>query len=328
MMLFSVTRSLLRGAQRIDVHRNRDVHRWVAPTLRELRRRREKMGPEAELPRSSHSDWNYSAEIFAFGKRLQESFDSNVLQQAFTHQSFIEQETRKQAAVGIEQPVLGVNDNRELIAQGERLIADYVDAFLLTALPRLPRQFISSIREALTSETQLAHISSHLGTKDIIMAAEFPIGDALMASTLKAIVAALQRSSGDDRCFLFVRDFICGQLNQRDLYEYLNIPDPLCTLQQYCKERGLADPEPRLIGHVGKNTLLAAFNVGIYSDRKLLGTGYGEDQKTAVQEAASDCLRQLFGTEVHMKPVDFRLSLKDCARQMAQHNSGKVKTRQ
>ncbi|XP_053658885.1 39S ribosomal protein L44, mitochondrial [Anopheles marshallii] len=328
MMLFSVTRSLLRGAQRIDTHRNRDVHRWVAPTLRELRRRREKMGPEAELPRSSHSDWNYNAEIFAFGKRLQESFDPNVLQQAFTHQSFIEQEIRKQAAVGIEQPVLGVTDNRDLIVQGERLIADNVEAFLLTALSRLPRQFISSIREALTSEAQLAHVSSHLGTKDIIMAAEFPVGDALMASTLKAIVAALQRSSGDERCFLFVRDFICGQLNQRDLYEYLHIPDPLRMLQEYCKEREIAEPEPRLIGNVGKNTLLAAYNVGIYSDRKLLGTGYGENQMTAVQEAASDCLRQLFGTEVHMKPVDFRLTLKDCARHMAQHTSGKVETRQ
>uniref|UniRef100_A0A182YJT9 Large ribosomal subunit protein mL44 n=1 Tax=Anopheles stephensi TaxID=30069 RepID=A0A182YJT9_ANOST len=329
MMLFSVSRAFLRGAQRADVHRCRDVHRWVAPTLREFRRRREKMGPEAVMPRSSHSDWNYSAEIFAFGRRLQESFDPNVLQQAFTHQSFIDQETRKQAAVGIEQPVLGVNDNRELIAQGERLIVDYVEAFLLTALPRLPRQFVSSVREALTSEPQLAHVSSHLGTKDIIMAAEFPIGEALLASTLKAIVAALHRSSGDERCFLFVRDFICGQLNQRDLYEYLNIADPLRTLQEYCKERGMAEPEPRLIGNVGRNTLLAAYNVGIYSDRKLLGTGYGEDQLIAIQEAASDCLRQLFGTEIHMKPVDFRLTLKDCALNVSQQRtSGKVSSRQ
>nr|XP_040224480.2 39S ribosomal protein L44, mitochondrial [Anopheles coluzzii] len=329
MMLFSVTRTLLRGAQRFDIHRNRDVHRWVAPTLRELRRRREKMGPEAALPRSSHSDWNYSAEIFAFGKRLQESFDANVLQQAFTHQSFIEQETRKQAAVGIEQPVLGVSDNRELIAQGEQLVAEYVEAFLLTALPRLPRQFIASVREALTSEAQLAHVSAHLGTKDIIMAAEFPIDDALLASTLKAIVAALQRSSGDERCFLFVRDFLCGQLNQRDLYEYLEIADPLRTLQEYCKERGLADPEPRLIGNVGRNTLLAAHQVGIYSDRKLLGTGYGESQTVAVEEAARDCLRQLFGTELHMKPVDFTLTLSDCAQHLTRRSaSGKVEKRQ
>uniref|UniRef100_A0A182PC26 Large ribosomal subunit protein mL44 n=1 Tax=Anopheles epiroticus TaxID=199890 RepID=A0A182PC26_9DIPT len=328
MMLFSVSRSLLRGAQRLDIHRNRDVHRWVAPTLRELRRRREKMGPEAALPRSSHSDWNYSAEIFAFGKRLHESFDPTVLQQAFTHQSFIEQETRKQVAVGIEQPVLGVNDNRELIAQGDRLIGDFVEAFLLTALPRLPRQFIASVRVALTSEAQLAHVSSYLGTKDIIMAAEFPIGDALLASTLKAIVAALQRSSGDDRCFLFVRDFLCGQLNQRDVFEYLEIADPLGTLKEYCKERGLADPEPRLIGNVGRNTLLAAYQVGIYSDRKLLGTGYGENQMVAVEEASRDCLRQLFGTELHMKPVDFTLTLSDCARHLTQRASGKVETRQ
>ncbi|XP_058118730.1 large ribosomal subunit protein mL44 [Anopheles ziemanni] len=323
MLLFNVSRALFRGAQRLDVHRNRAVHRWVAPTLRELRRRREKMGPEALQPRSSHSDWNYSAEIFAFGKRLQENFDANVLQQAFTHQSFIEQETNKQTAVGIEQPVLGVSDNRELITQGEQLVSDYVEAFLLTTLPKLPRQFVAAIRDNLTSESQLAHISSHLGTKDIIMAAEFPVGETLLASTLKAIVAALHRSSGEERCFLFVRDFICSVLNQRNVFEYLDIDDPLSMLREYCKEKNLADPEPRLIGTLGKNTLLAAYNVGIYSNRKLLGTGYGESQNVAIEEAARDCLRKLFGTELYMKPIDFNLGLSDCIQHMSRSSSKK-----
>ncbi|XP_050083938.1 39S ribosomal protein L44, mitochondrial [Anopheles aquasalis] len=312
MLLFNVSRVLLRSARRVSDHQCRDVHRWVAPTLRELRRRREKMGPEAVLPRSSHTDWNYNAEIFAFGKRLQENFEPSVLQQAFTHRSFIEQEKQKQAAVGIEEPVLGVNDNRELIAQGDALIQQHVEAFLLKALPRLPHQFIGSIREALTTEAQLAHVSAHLGTKDIILAADFPIDDTLLASTLKAIVAALQRSSGDERCFLFVRDFLCTTLNQRDPFEYLDIPDPLGTLREYCQDRKLAEPKPRLIGTVGRNTLLAAHAVGIYSDRKLLGTGYGEDQTIATQEAARDCLRKLFGIELHMRPVDFNLTLPDC----------------
>uniref|UniRef100_A0A2M4APV5 Large ribosomal subunit protein mL44 n=1 Tax=Anopheles triannulatus TaxID=58253 RepID=A0A2M4APV5_9DIPT len=312
MLLFNVSRALLRGARRVSDHQCRDVHRWVAPTLRELRRRREKMGPEAILPRSSHTDWNYNAEIFAFGKRLQEAFEPSVLQQAFTHRSFIEQEKQKQAAVGIEEPVLGVHDNRELIEQGDALIQQYVEAFLLKALPRLPHQFIGSIRKALISEEQLARVSANLGTRDIILAAEFPVDDTLLASTLKAIIAALQRSSGDERCFLFVRDFLCTALNQRDPFEYLHIPDALGTLREYCQERKLAEPEPRLIGTVGRNTLLAAHAVGIYCDRKLLGTGYGEDQTTATQEAARDCLRKLFGIELHMRPVDFNLTLSDC----------------
>ncbi|XP_058057899.1 large ribosomal subunit protein mL44 [Anopheles bellator] len=321
MLLFNFSRALLRNSQRLDVGRHRDVHRWVAPTLRELRRRREKMGPEAALPRSSYTDWNYGAEIFAFGKRLHESFDSGVLQQAFTHRSFIEQEKRKQTAVGIDDPVLGVSDNQELITQGHTLIQQYVEAFLLTALPRLPRHFVYSIRDALTSEMQLAHLSSHLGTKDIILSAEFPVGEPLLASTLKAIVAALHRSSGDERCFLFVRDFLCTTLHQRDLFEYLSIADPLAMLREYCKEKGLSEPEPRLIGSAGQNTLLAVHNVGIYCDRKLLGTGFGEEQTIAVQEAARDCLRQLFGTELHMKPIDFNLQLSDCTSHLAQRDT-------
>lgn len=291
----------------------RQVHRWVGPTLRELRRRREKMGPEAELPRSGHSDWNYNVEIFAFGKRLSEQFDTGLLQQAFTHRSFIVREEQKQSEVGIEKPELGLKDNGELIALGGKLITDYVEAFLLTELPKLPRAGIQAIISHLTSENVLAHISSNLGTKDIILAAEFPIDQTLLAETLKALVGALHMSSGDERSFLFVRDFICTQLNQHDVNEYWSIENPLSLLQEYCNEKQLGRPEPRLIGLVGKNTLLAAHNVGIYCNKQFMGSGYGEDVTTAIDEAARDCLRQLFGTELNMKPFNFSLLLQDIA---------------
>lgn len=301
----------------------RQIHRWVGPTLRELRRRREKMGPEAELPRSSHSDWNYNAELFAFGRRLSEQFDSSLLQQAFTHRSFIAQEEQKQTQVGIEQPELGLKDNGELIALGGSLISQYVEAFLLTALPKLPREGIGAIAERLTAEDSLAHISRHLGTKDIILAADFPISQTLLADTIKAVVGALQRSSGDERTFLFVRDFICTQLNQQDVNEYWKIDNPLDLLKEYCQEKKLGEPEPRSIGLVGKNTLLAAHNVAIYCNKKMVGSGFGEDVDTAIDEAARDALRQLFGTELNMKPVNFNLRYEDVARNLSRKAASK-----
>ncbi|EAT40081.1 AAEL008175-PA [Aedes aegypti] len=300
----------------LSANHNRQVHRWVGPTLRELKHRREKMGPEAELPRSSHSDWNYKAEIFAFGKRLSEQFDTAVLQQAFTHRSFIAQEEQRQVDVGIEKPELGLKDNRELVQLGERLIEEYVEAFVLTALPRLPNEGIRSIVSGLTSQEKLANVSKHLGTKDIILAAEFPVTDSLLADTFCAVVGALQKSSGDERAFLFVRDFVCTQLSQQDVNDYWTIESPLDLLREYCKEKKLGEPEPRSIGLVGKNTLLAAHRVGIYCNKQFVGSGYGEDIDTAIDEAARDCLRQLFGTELNMKPIDFGLQLADVAKNM------------
>ncbi|XP_055635328.1 39S ribosomal protein L44, mitochondrial [Toxorhynchites rutilus septentrionalis] len=318
MSLIKLSSKLMRVVPRSPVFANvnRQVHRWVGPTLRELKCRREKMGPEAELPRSGHSDWNYSAEIFAFGKRLSEQFDSALLQQAFTHRSFIAQEEQKQTEVGIESPQLGLKDNRELTDLGERLIHDYVEAFLLTVLPKLPYEGIRSISDKLTATENLANISKHLGTRDIILAADFPVGDQLLADTLKAVVGALHESSGEERVYLFIRDFVCTQLNQQDVNEYLHIEKPLDLLKQYCRDQKLGDPEPRSIGLVGKNTLLAAYNVAIYCNKKYMGAGFGEDVQTAIDEAARDCLRQLFGTELDMKPINFSTHFNEVAQNL------------
>lgn len=77
----------------------------------------------------------------------------------------------KQIEVGIEKPVLEVKDNRLLIISGEELISEYVEKFLLQSLPKLPKDGINAIKSYLTSEEVLANVSSHLGTKEIILSA-------------------------------------------------------------------------------------------------------------------------------------------------------------
>lgn len=66
----------------------RGIKRWVSPTLKELYRRREKIGPEPVKPRSTYLEWNYEAEIYAFGKRLGEEFDKKILKQALRQREY------------------------------------------------------------------------------------------------------------------------------------------------------------------------------------------------------------------------------------------------
>lgn len=277
----------------------------------EIRSRKKKLerkfGPPKEVPRSEFIEWNYEKEIFAFGMRLKERFNHAILSQAFVDRSYIVQEEMKQKAVGVENPVLNLQDNSSLAKRGEELITEFIVPYLNLSLPKFPRDGIKGIYKHLTSEKVLANISKNLGTKDLILSSEYPPPEKYYANTLKAVIGALFESSGEARAYEFIRDFICVHLNQVDINEYWKIENPSELLNEICKDKKLGEPEPRLIGQLGKNTLLAAYNVGIYANKKCIGSGYGESIDIAKEEAIKDSLRNFFQTNANMKPFDFNM---------------------
>lgn len=93
------------------------------------------------------------------------------------------------------------------------------------------------------------------------------------ASVLKALVAALEEGSGPDRASLFVRDFIISQLAQNDINNLWAIEDPISALKKICNNEGLSEPEPRLVGEAGRNTILSCYRIGLYIDKQLIGLG-------------------------------------------------------
>lgn len=281
----------------------------MSPTLRELAHRVQKQGPQKPESRSGFVEWNYRSELFAFGKRLNEEFELPLLQTAFTQRTYAHQEQERQRKLGIDEADLHTADNSELAAKGAHIVKAYVDAYVQHALPKLPAIGREAISSYLLSDETLAHVSTHLGTKDLIYATEYPPSNETLARTLQAIIGALADSSGMERAFLFTRDFICTQLNQKDLLEIWTPEQPLQLLEKVCTQRKLGEPEPRLLGDCGKNTVLSAFHVGIYANRQLLGKGYGEDVKTATETAAIDALQTLFEMHDNRRPFDFRIQL-------------------
>lgn len=139
---------------------------------------------------------------------------------------------------------------------------------------------------------------------------EFPPDELTLATTFKAVIGALNRSSGNEKTFEFIRDFLCTQVNQKDIESMWQMQRPIQMLQEFCKDNKFGEPEPRLLGDVGKNTILAAYHVGIYCDRRLLATGFGEDVNTAIEVAAINCLKKLFDIE-NPRPFNFKISLKE-----------------
>lgn len=106
---------------------------------------------------------------------------------------------------------------------------------------------------------------------------------------------------------------MCTQLNQTDVNVFWQIERPVDLLQELCAARQLGEPEPRLIGDAGPNTLLACYQVGIYSDRQLLASGFGENVDTAIEVAARNALAKMFGTD-SVRPLNFRITAQECER--------------
>lgn len=129
------------------------------------------LGADPLPNRKTFVEWNNAAELYAFGQRLHEDFNESVLQRAFTHRSYIAQEEHRQVQHGIEAPVTNLQDNASLIASGEALLVEHTHLFLLAHFPRLPEAGVKAIQQFLLSDSFLANVSSHLGTKDLILTA-------------------------------------------------------------------------------------------------------------------------------------------------------------
>lgn len=293
---------------------NRSIKRWIAPTIRELNRR--KVTFKEKLPevykRSGFIDWNFNAEIYSYGKRLNENFDLTLLERAFVQRSYVVQEELRLEKLGVDNSELNLMDNRELADKGRKLTNQYVEAYLRYHLPKYPDEGIAALRNYLLSIEKLAYISLNLGSKEIILAAEYPPSDESLAQTFLAIIGALEESQKDgnlERPYNFVRDFICTHLNQIDVNEVWQIENPFEYLKQLCAAKNMPQIEPRIIGDISRSDILHCCRIGIFdSDSKqLLGTGYGDSYINAIETASIDALSKIFGT-YNLRPFDFELS--------------------
>lgn len=284
----------------------------MAPTIRELNLRKKRFADK--LPklnkRSNFIDWDFDAEIYAFGKRLGEEFDLNLLRQSFVQRSYVIEEELKLEKLGVEKTDLNLLDNRELADKGLKLVENYTMAYLKYHLPNYPDEGIKAIRNYLLSTEKLAHISSNLGTKEIILAAEYPPSDESLAKTLLAVIGALEQSQADlERPYNFIRDFIITQLNQIDVNEIWCIEQPFEYLKKVLAEKKIKSVEPRIIGEVSNNYILFGCRIGLYDSesKRCLGSGFGETYENGIETASIDALSKIFQSYNH-RTFDYTIS--------------------
>ncbi|XP_013379725.1 39S ribosomal protein L44, mitochondrial [Lingula anatina] len=288
---------------------HRGIHsrkRHIKPLLLQLYNRRIKEGPVPEEPRSSWLNWNFDAELYAFGKRLGEEFTDSTLKKAFTHRSFVEKEQSKiQDSFEGDEGLLDFQSNEDLISSGMTLISDYIKAYLRHHYPSFPEEGISAVHDYLTTDELLAYIALNIGIKDLILSADFPASEETLSKTFQAVVGALAHDQGMERAELFVQDFVLTQLIGKDINEMWSIVNPMGVLVNILQKQERGGPEPRLLFQSGQKSILSVYVVGIYSDKELIGQAPGETPTIAEEMAAVDALKRLFSTEDCRTPLSY-----------------------
>ncbi|GIY79972.1 ribosomal protein L44, mitochondrial [Caerostris darwini] len=302
--------------------------RYVSPNygrkLRVMKGRRAIAGSERLRKRSEWDSWNYKAELYAFGQRLNENISEETLRWAFIHDSYIEKEEQKRKELDIpsQNVQLDLKSNAPLITLGEEVIRNYLQRYLPRCFPKLPYEGISAVENYLMSDEVLSHISSNIGTKDLIFCEEFQPTEYTLAASFKAIVGAIVTDNDVPRAENFVLDFVCPQLVAKDVFEIWDLENPLDVLNGILQKHGFEECEPRLIFESGRTTIEAIYHVGLYSNKGFLGRGPGETLNIAVEMAAYNALRKFFGIQENDQPLYFG----DKARSMDLSSSLKPKS--
>merc|ERR1712136_796 len=288
--------------------------RWVAPTLRDLKARKTVENNLNDGPKISHRntflEWNYNAELFAFGNRLGEKFEDNFLREALTNKSYIEGEASRMNEVGL-QLTLAMKSNEELSVKGQQQISKFVKGYLRAILTKVPEEMIISIHDHLVSTESLAYVAKNIGLGDLLLSAEFPCLDETLSRSFQAVVAALEKSSSEERARTLVQDLVITQLYGKDINELWNPADPARILNTILHKNGMNESEFRLIRKAGSNTLLAVYHVGIYSNKTFVASGTGESVEIAQEMAARNGLKKLFHTDDSMRALPFGRQLKE-----------------
>uniref|UniRef100_A0A915CGA2 Large ribosomal subunit protein mL44 n=1 Tax=Parascaris univalens TaxID=6257 RepID=A0A915CGA2_PARUN len=270
--------------------------RWERGYLKDLYHRRVLAGADPVLSRSAYPNWDYGAELFAFGHRIgSPAIDSDRLVRALTTESFSSRADVLADSSGAqpskEDQVASTESNSELIPRGGRLLWDVLCGYLRYSLPNAPEEFIRAVANELSADDLLASLGTHLGLNCLIRTAEFPPSQKSLSDSFKALLAVMERPRAES----LVVNVVIAQLLDVDFMDVYPLRDPLAVLTDVLRAKGYERIEPRLLRSAGVISAEPIYLVGIYADKQLVGKCAGESLVVAVDMAARESLLRTWG---------------------------------
>ncbi|MFZ3576574.1 ribonuclease III [Virgibacillus sp. DJP39] len=207
--------------------------------------------------------------------------DHKLLEQAFTHSSYVNEHQEKTSS-----------DNERLEFLGDAVLELGVSQYLYRNNETMPEGEMTKLRAAIVCEPSLENFSRDLGFGDHILLGrgEEQTGGrdraALLADVFESFLGALYLDQGYEHAISFLNEFVFPKISTGAFSHAMDYKSQLQELVQQYKNQSI---EYKIVDEKGPSHN-KEFVTEVYVKNKLAGSGVGRTKKEAEQRAAKHAL--------------------------------------
>jgi len=208
--------------------------------------------------------------------------DKNILMQAFTHRSYIN-----------ENPNSGLSHNERLEFLGDAVLELIITDELFRRFPTKAEGDLTAYRSALVNAVTLSDIALGIGMNDFLLLSKGEAKDNgkarqyILANTFEAVIGAIYMDQGYKIAETFIHRFLLPKLD--DILKNKSWRDAKSFVQEKAQEFVGTTPAYKVLSESGPDHD-KQFTIGIYFGDEFVTQGKGKSKQEAEQQAASHAL--------------------------------------
>lgn len=210
--------------------------------------------------------------------------DQKVLQQAFTHRSYIN-----------ENPKSGLSHNERLEFLGDAVLELVVTDYLFNTYPDHAEGDLTAYRSALVNAIVAAEVAQSLNMNEYLLLSKGESKDTgrarqtILANAYESFIGALYLDQGYEVCDSFIKKTLIPKLT--DIINKKSWRDAKSHIQEEAQERLGITPSYEVVGQFGPDHD-KFFTVGVFFGDKKIAEGKGRSKQEAQQAAAQAALEK------------------------------------
>jgi ribonuclease-3 len=204
--------------------------------------------------------------------------NKKLLQQAFTHRSFINENRR-----------LGLEHNERLEFLGDAVLELVITEYLFGKYPDKPEGELTSYRSSLVNTSTLSAVATGLGMGNFLLLSRGEAKDTgrarqyILANTFEAFVGAVYLDQGYEAAKEFIKKNIFHLIDE--IVRHGLWQDPKSRFQEKAQEIVGITPNYKTIEETGPDHD-KLFTVGVFLGNEKVSEGSGKSKQEAEQAAA------------------------------------------
>ncbi|MEK7069646.1 MAG: ribonuclease III [Patescibacteria group bacterium] len=209
--------------------------------------------------------------------------NENLLKQAFTHRSYLN-----------ENPSLKLDQNERLEFLGDAILEMSITEYLYKKYPKKTEGDMTALRASLVNAVTLSRIASGLDMDSYMLLSNGEaksMGKArqyILANAFEALIGAIYLDSGYDKVFGFLEKNLFGKVEE--VIEKKLWIDAKSLFQEKAQELESVTPAYKVMSDSGPDHE-KVFVVGVFLDNNLIAEGVGASKQEAEQKAAKEGLK-------------------------------------